>query len=159
MHLCTICEIIFLVGGPWKSNVALEKSLKNSCSFLYEPCMRHIAALAVQFCAEDITLCLYPYTYTKYSSRVMKKISNKFHQWALYPFSEIQLVVYYQWCIRWLVELLLGYMLYRKIPKISPGAYIFQRPFLRGLFLEWLIFGGAHLRREIYVSKSIRLAL
>ena len=25
---------------------------------------------------------------------------------------------------------------YRKIPKISPGAYIFQRPFLRGLFLE-----------------------
>jgi len=31
---------------------------------------------------------------------------------------------------------------YRKIPKISPGAYIFQRPFLRGLFLEGLIFGG-----------------
>ena len=27
-------------------------------------------------------------------------------------------------------------MAYRKIPKISPGAYIFQRPFLRGLFLE-----------------------
>ena len=25
---------------------------------------------------------------------------------------------------------------YRKIPKISPGAYVFQRPFLRGLFLE-----------------------
>ena len=24
---------------------------------------------------------------------------------------------------------------YRKIPKISPGAHIFQRPFLRGLFL------------------------
>ena len=48
---------------------------------------------------------------------------------------------------------------YRKIPKISPGAYIFQRPFLRGLFLEGLIFGGAYLRREICVSKSIRLAL
>ena len=31
---------------------------------------------------------------------------------------------------------------YRKIPKISPGTYIFQRPFLRGLFLEGLIFGG-----------------
>ena len=43
--------------------------------------------------------------------------------------------------------------------KISPGAYIFQRPFLRGLFLEGLIFGGAYLRREICVSKSIRLAL
>ena len=31
---------------------------------------------------------------------------------------------------------------HRKIPKISPGAYIFQRPFLRGLFLEGLIYGG-----------------
>ena len=43
---------------------------------------------------------------------------------------------------------------YRKIPKISPGAYIFQRPFFEGL-----IFGGAYLRREICVSKSIGLAL
>ena len=49
--------------------------------------------------------------------------------------------------------------IYRKIPKISPGAYIFQRPFLRGLFLEGLIFEGANLRREICVSKSIGLAL
>ena len=48
---------------------------------------------------------------------------------------------------------------YRDIPKIGPGAYIFQRPFLRGLFLEELIFGGAYLRREICVSKSIGLAL
>ena len=47
---------------------------------------------------------------------------------------------------------------YRKIPKISPGAYIFQRPFFRGLFLEGLIFGGAYVRREICVSKSIGLA-
>ena len=31
---------------------------------------------------------------------------------------------------------------YRKIPKIRPGAYIFQRSFLRGLFLEGPIFGG-----------------
>ena len=46
---------------------------------------------------------------------------------------------------------------YRKIPKISPG-YIFQRPFLRGLLLEGLIFGGAYVRREICVSKSIGLA-
>ena len=35
---------------------------------------------------------------------------------------------------------------YRKIPKIRPGAYIFQRPFLRGLFLEGLIFGGAYIQ-------------
>ena len=31
---------------------------------------------------------------------------------------------------------------YRKIPKISPGANIFQRPFLRGLYSEGLIYGG-----------------
>ena len=48
---------------------------------------------------------------------------------------------------------------YRKIPKISPGAYIFQRPFLRGLFLEGLMFGGAYLRREICDPKSIGLAI
>ena len=46
----------------------------------------------------------------------------------------------------------------RKIPKISPNAYIFQRPFLRGLLLEGLMFGGAYLLREIFVYKSIRLA-
>ena len=33
------------------------------------------------------------------------------------------------------------------------------RPFLRGLFLEGLLFGGAYLWREICVSKSIGLAL
>ena len=48
---------------------------------------------------------------------------------------------------------------YRKLPKISPGACIFQRLFLRGLFLEGFIFGGAYLQREICVSKSIGLAL
>ena len=31
---------------------------------------------------------------------------------------------------------------YRKIRKISPGAYIFQRPFLRGLYSEGLMYGG-----------------
>ena len=41
----------------------------------------------------------------------------------------------------------------RKIPKISPGTYIFQRPFLEGP-----IFGGAYVWREICVSKSIELA-
>ena len=46
----------------------------------------------------------------------------------------------------------------RKIPKISRGAYIFQRPLLRGLLLEGLMFGGAYLLREIFVYKSIRLA-
>ena len=31
---------------------------------------------------------------------------------------------------------------YRKIPTVSPGAYVFQGLFLRGLFLEGLIYGG-----------------
>ena len=53
----------------------------------------------------------------------------------------------------------LGKKGYRKIPKISPGAYIFQRPFLRGLFLEGLIFGGAYVLSKICVSKSIGLAI
>ena len=51
------------------------------------------------------------------------------------------------------------YFMCGRIPKISPGTYIFQRPFLRGLFFEGLIFGGAYLRSEICVSKSIGLAL
>ena len=38
--------------------------------------------------------------------------------------------------------------------KYSPGAYIFQRP-----FLEAFLFEGAYVRREICVSKSIGLAL
>ena len=41
---------------------------------------------------------------------------------------------------------------YRKIPKISPGAHIFQRAFLRGLILEGLMYGGK------FASKSIGLA-
>ena len=39
---------------------------------------------------------------------------------------------------------------YRKIPKISPGAHIFQRTFSGGLVLE-----GAYYRREICVSKLV----
>ena len=37
---------------------------------------------------------------------------------------------------------------YHKIPKISPGAYIFQRPFLRGLYSEGLSTEG-NLRFKI----------
>ena len=48
---------------------------------------------------------------------------------------------------------------YHKISKISPWANIFERPYLRGFFLERRIFGGAYLRREICVAKLIGLAL
>ena len=40
-----------------------------------------------------------------------------------------------------LLDVYVHLQMYRKIPKISPGAYIFQRPFLRGLYLEGLIYG------------------
>ena len=42
----------------------------------------------------------------------------------------------------------------RKVPKVSPGAYIFQRPTLKGLFVEGLISGGAYIRRESCLTKS-----
>ena len=48
-----------------------------------------------------------------------------------------------------------------KIPKISPGAQIFQRPFLRGLYTEGSLrykIGWAFTWRENGVSKSIGLA-
>ena len=44
------------------------------------------------------------------------------------------------------------YLQYHKIPKISPGAYIFQRSFFEG-------FGGAYLLREICISKFTIFAL
>ena len=44
---------------------------------------------------------------------------------------------------------------YHKIPKISPRAYICQRPFLRGLFLEGLIFGGAYLQRGLSTEGNL----
>ena len=48
--------------------------------------------------------------------------------------------------------------IYCKILKISPGAYIFQRSFLRGLFSEGPIFGGVHVWREICLLKLAGLA-
>ena len=45
-------------------------------------------------------------------------------------------------CIGIQSQLILSEFRNHKIPKISPGAYIFLRPFLRGLFFEELIYGG-----------------
>ena len=42
---------------------------------------------------------------------------------------------------------------FRKIPKISPGAYIFQRPFLRGFFL------GSYIRRGLSTEANLRLKI
>ena len=46
--------------------------------------------------------------------------------------------------------------IYRKISKISPGAYIFQRPFLRGLIFEGLNFGGAYIQRGLSTEGNLR---
>ena len=42
---------------------------------------------------------------------------------------------------------------YRKIPKISPRAYIFQRPF------EGLIFGGAYIGRGLSTEGNLRFKI
>ena len=47
---------------------------------LKELCREDIAVLG-QFCAEDISLCLYPYI--KCSCRVLKNLSIQFHQGGL----------------------------------------------------------------------------
>ena len=39
---------------------------------------------------------------------------------------------------------------YRKIPKISPRAYIFQRPFFKGL-----IFGGAYIGKGLCTEGNL----
>ena len=55
----------------------------------------------------------------------------------------------------WWVEYNADLNKHHKIPKISLGAYIFQRPFLRGLFLEGLIYGG----KFVFQKLSARLIL
>ena len=43
---------------------------------------------------------------------------------------------------------------YRKIPKTAPGAYIFPRPFLRGLYSEGLIYGGKFAFQNLIVGRK-----
>ena len=43
---------------------------------------------------------------------------------------------------------------YRKIPK-SPGTYIFQRPFLRGIYSEGLIYGGKFAFQSIGLACNL----
>ena len=42
-----------------------------------------------------------------------------------------------------------------KIPKISPGAYIFQRPFLGGFFVEGLIL----IRKGLCTEENLRFKI
>ena len=43
---------------------------------------------------------------------------------------------------------------YRKIPKISSGAYSFQRPYLKGLF-----FKGAYIQRGLSTEENLRFKI
>ena len=49
----------------------------------------------------------------------------------------------------------MGYLIYRKIPKISPGLIFFQKAVLLGLFSGELIFGGAYYWKEFCVLKWV----
>ena len=46
------------------------------------------------------------------------------------------------------------YITYRKIPKISPGAYIFSKTLFEGL-----IFGGAFIRRGLSTEGNLRFKI
>ena len=81
------------------------------------------------------------------------------HEGKGHGFESCEVLKLFFWVYSQLVKLELPLRWsYRKILKMSPGAYIFQWPFLRGLFLEGLIFGGAYVQRQICISKSVGLA-
>ena len=47
---CTICEITFLEGGPWKSNVVLEESFKIAAIFCMNPATVLHSCTSMQTC-------------------------------------------------------------------------------------------------------------
>ena len=50
LHFCTICEITFLEGGPWKSNVVLEESFKIVAIFCMNPATVLHSCTSMQTC-------------------------------------------------------------------------------------------------------------
>ena len=69
-----------------------------------------------------LVICAFLLTWT--SSRSIK---TQKRTWPIYNYLERTSLVNNAYC---------------KIPKISPRVYILQRPFLRGLFLKGLMYGG-----------------
>ena len=57
------------------------------------------------------------------------------HKAGMNSHKTVQVLIYINLLFLFVFSLFVFYI-YRKIPKISPGAYIFQRPFLRGLSME-----------------------
>ena len=64
--------------------------------------------------------------------------STSFKQLRFYRSKKSETIKLFYFCF---TNLRNGILKYRKIPKIIPGAYIFQRPFLRGSVLEGLYLG------------------
>ena len=68
LHFCTICEITFLEGGPWKSNVVLEKSFKMVVIFCMNPAtvlhsctpMQTVMPCCQSECAHSIIVTINP---------------------------------------------------------------------------------------------------
>ena len=50
LHFCTICEITFLEGGPWKSNVVLEECFKIVAIFCMNPATVLHSCTSMQTC-------------------------------------------------------------------------------------------------------------
>ena len=51
-------------------------------------------------------------------------------------------LINFLYCVLVVTVIVVVFVEYRKIPKISPGAYIFRRLFWRGFSSEGLISGG-----------------
>ena len=58
-------------------------------------------------------------------------------------------------CRLWLKNVCNGFHFRKRKGNVCFWAYIFQRPFLRALFVERLVFGGVYVRWEICFTKSM----
>ena len=81
-----------------------------------------------------------------YPSNVLRMLNIDLTRFMRVPYAKIEKVkerLYWQVEVnRFFLSKELWLLIYRKIPKITLGAYFFQRPFLRGLYSEWLMYGG-----------------
>ena len=77
----------------------------------------------------------------KFSKKIWQDVSP--YSWG---FSLSEIICWYWKHCKWIFLTLL--IKYRKIPKISPGAYIFQRPF-------W----GAYIRRGLSTEGNLRFKI
>ena len=80
VHFCTTCEIIFLVGGPWKSNVVLEKSLKSSWKMIAIFCMNPVTMSPSSGSWNRLFFCVFCHIPLKVKTE--KKTWKRIVRWA-----------------------------------------------------------------------------